>query len=320
MQGNILINNNLAAVFPGQGSQAVGMLADINARYAIVRQTFAEAAKVLGYDLWALLEQGPAEKLNHTIYTQPALLTASFAIWRILQQEVPSFKPAVLAGHSLGEYTALVCANALAFEDAVNLVAARAQYMQEAVTVGSGGMAAIVGLDDQTVTEICSEAKESAEEVLEPANFNSIGQVVIAGHIAPLERAIHLAKRQGARLATLLPVSVPSHCLLMRSAAQRLSNLLTNVALSKPTIPIIRNTDVSYYTDKNSICDGLVKQLYTPVRWVETIQHFSKIGIVEIIECGPGKVLSGLNKRINQDLKLSITSDLISLQLFLEKK
>src|SRR3990167_501096 len=157
MQGNILINNNLAAVFPGQGSQAVGMLADINARYAIIRQTFAEAAKVLGYDLWALLEQGPAEKLNHTIYTQPALLTASFAIWRILQQEVPSFKPAVLAGHSLGEYTALVCANALAFEDAVNLVAARAQYMQEAVTVGSGGMAAIVGLDDQTVTEICSE-------------------------------------------------------------------------------------------------------------------------------------------------------------------
>lgn len=290
----------LAILFPGQGSQFVGMLAELAAQHDEVQQTFAEASTVLGYDLWQLVQQGPAEKLDTTYYTQPALLVASYAWWRVIQTK-KAIKPAYLAGHSLGEYTALVCANALELTDAVKLVAARGQYMQDAVAPGLGVMAAIIGLDEASVSQLCQQAAEN--EVLAPANFNSLGQIVVAGHKAAVDRVLVLAKQQGAKLAVLLPVSVPSHCYLMKPAAERLALLLAETTLKKPEIPVVNNVDVVCYSSPEAIRAGLVKQLYMPVRWVETIQYLVNAGVKQLLECGPGKVLTGLNKRIDKQLR-----------------
>lgn len=304
----------LGLIFPGQGSQTLGMLAGIAGEFSEVKATFAEASQVLGYDLWQLTQTGPAAELDKTVHTQPALLTASYALWRILKKHY-ALQPNLLAGHSLGEYTALVCAEALAFTDAVRLVSARGQYMQEAVPVGAGALAAIVGLDDAVVITLCQQAAHPGE-VLAPANFNSPGQVVIAGHLAAVERALLLAKEARAKLAKLLPVSVPSHCMLMQPAAAKLAQLLATMTLQAPRIPVLNNVDVAYYQDKESIIDGLTRQLWLPVRWVEVMQAFAQAGITQIIECGPGKVLTGLAKRTVTDIQLSTTEDLTSLQNF----
>jgi [acyl-carrier-protein] S-malonyltransferase len=300
-------------VFPGQGSQAVGMLADIAQQFSEVETTFAEASAVLDYDLWELVQQGPAAQLDQTLYTQPALLAAEYAIWRIIQRE--PIQPVLLAGHSLGEYTALVCAQALTFVDAIQLVAARGQYMQEAVVGQAGAMAALIGLDEASVAAICREAVQSGE-VLSPANFNSIGQVVIAGHREAVERALKLAKERGAKMAVLLPVSVPSHCSLMQPAAERLALLLTTITFHPPIFPIINNVDVKYYDTVDTIRTSLMRQLYMPVRWVETIQAFAQAGVSQVIECGPGKILTGLNKRINKSMQFLTTGDIASLKHF----
>lgn len=307
---------SLAVVFPGQGSQTVGMLADIARKFPEVETTYSEASSVLGYDLWKLVQQGPVEALDQTVHTQPALLAGSYAIWRILGAK-KKIRPVLLAGHSLGEYTALVCAGALQFSDAIRLVAARGQYMQEAVPAGQGALAAIIGLDEATVSELCSKAV-LVSEVLTPANFNSPGQVVVAGHTAAVERVITLAKAAGARMAKLLPVSVSSHCALMKPAAEQLQKLLATISIQIPVIPVLSNVDVVIYQDAAAIRDGLVRQLFMPVRWVETIQKFASDGIQHIIECGPGKVLTGLNKRIVTEIQLTPTADLASLQLSLE--
>jgi len=312
-----MTEKTLAIVFPGQGSQTVGMLADIAAQYPEVQQTFSEASSVLGYDLWQLSLHGPAQELDKTMHTQPALLAASYAVWRILQARV-AIKPALLAGHSLGEYTALVCANTLDFTDAIKLVAARGQYMQDAVAPGVGAMAAIIGMDEAAVASICKQAVASTQEVLSPANFNSTGQIVVAGHKAAVDRAIMLAKEQGAKLAVAIPVSVPSHCELMRPAAERLAALLESIAIHTPNIPVINNVDVAQNTSAEAIRNGLVRQLYMPVRWVETVQKMVQTGITTILECGPGKVLTGLNKRIDKNLQLMTTSDLAGIEAFLK--
>jgi len=302
---------SLGIVFPGQGSQSLGMLADIAEKYPEVKATFAEASMILGFDLWKLTQEGPAEDLDKTINTQPALLTASYAIWRIIQAK-KHIQPALFAGHSLGEYTALVCAGALKFSDTVKLVASRGLYMQEAVPTGEGALAAIVGLDNDTVKAVCANA--ALDDVLAPANFNSPGQVVIAGHTAAVFRAITLAKEAGAKLAKQLPVSVPSHCVLMKPAAEKLANLLEAIEIQIPILPVINNADAAIYDNVKSIREGLTRQLFMPVRWVEIIQFFNNQHIDHIIECGPGKVLSGLNKRIVADLQLTNTSDLANLQ------
>src|SRR3990167_5555490 len=306
----------LAIVFPGQGSQTVGMLADIATKFKEIKQTFDEASDVLHYDLWQLVEQGPAEKLDQTIYTQPAILVASYAIWRLIQARHP-LHPQFLAGHSLGEYTALLCAHTLAFSDAVKLVAARGQYMQEAVASDEGAMAAIIGLEEKEVAHICQQAINLPHEVLSPANFNAPGQIVIAGNKPAILRALVLSKEQGAKIAMLIPVSVPSHCKLMKEASERLAILLTDVKLQRPTIPILNNVDVKYYSDVDSIRNGLIRQLCMPVRWVEMIRFFIQSGVTTILECGPGNVLTGLNKRIDKQLQYMTTSDLVSLNMVL---
>ena len=309
----------IGIVFPGQGSQTVGMLSDVAKEFPEVEKTYAIASQVLGYDLGELIQQGPAEELDKTIHTQPALLAASYAVWQIIQNRSKNlFKPSLLAGHSLGEYTALVCANALSFKDAIKLVAARGQYMQDAVPAGVGALAAIVGLEDSVVREICKTVLTQSE-VLTPANFNSIGQVVIAGHKSAVLRALVLAKEKGARLAKLLPVSVPSHCILMNPAAERLAKLLAEIPIESPKLPVLNNVDVTIYQNANEIRDGLVRQLFMPVRWVEIIQYFAGQGVTEIIECGPGKILAGLIKRINPEIQCAPTADLTGLQGLLEK-
>lgn len=307
---------SLAFVFPGQGSQSLGMLADIASVYPEVQTVFNEASMVLGYDLWRLVQDGPAEELDKTVHTQPALLAASYAIWRILSSKT-QFNPSILAGHSLGEYTALVCANAISFADGIQLVAARGRFMQEAVPAGVGALAAIVGLDDAMVKNLC-ERSILPDEVLSPANFNSPGQVVIAGNKIAVERALILAKEAGAKLAKLLPVSVPSHCQLMKPAAEKLADMLTGIDFKEPSIPVVNNVDVTIYKNANSIRDGLIRQLFMPVRWVEITQFFAKNGISFIVECGPGKVLTGLIKRIDPNIRLASTHDLVNLTTLIE--
>jgi [acyl-carrier-protein] S-malonyltransferase len=306
----------LGIVFPGQGSQTVGMLADLAADFPEISRTFNEASAVLGYDLWQLTQHGPAEELDKTVRTQPALLAASYALWRILTSN-PKIKPALLAGHSLGEYTALVCAQAISFTDAIRLVAARGEYMQDALPAGEGALAAIVGLDDATVQAVCEKAIVG-DEVLTPANFNSPGQVVIAGHARAVERALIIAKEAGARLVKMLPVSVSSHCILMKPAAERLAVLLAGMKIQKPQLPVVNNVDVKIYADADAIREGLIRQLYMPVRWVETINFFAQQGITRIIECGPGKVLNGLNKRIQPDLQLMNMTDAVGVKGLLD--
>jgi len=293
------MQEKLAFIFPGQGSQSVGMLAELAAEFALVEETYAEASSELGYDLWQLVAEGPAEKLNQTQYTQPALLAAEIAMWRIWKQK-PRTAPLFLAGHSMGEYSALVCANALDFPDAVNLVAERAKLMQQAVPEGQGGMMVIAGLEDEKIAGVCAEAAQN--QILAPANYNSIGQTVLAGERAAVERAVDIAKQQGAKIAKLLTVSVPSHCELMKPAAEKLVSYLGNINIKNPVIPVINNVDVAVYNNADEVRDGLIRQLYNPVRWVETIQFLYNKGINCLVECGPGKVLAGLNKRILKDL------------------
>ena len=283
-----------AFVFPGQGSQSVGMMAPYGDA-APIRDTFAEASAALGLDLWTMVAEGPADLLNQTVNTQPAMLAAGVAAYRLWQARGGP-APALMAGHSLGEYTALVCAGALAFADAVKLVRLRAEAMQSAVPEGVGAMAAVLGLDDAAVRAVCAEAAQG--EVLEAVNFNSPGQVVVAGHKAAVERGCALAKEKGAKRAVPLPVSVPSHCALMQPAAEKLLAALNLIEVKSPAVPVLHNADVATHADPSAIRDALARQLYSPVRWVETIQAMASEGIQLVVECGPGKVLAGLNKRI----------------------
>jgi [acyl-carrier-protein] S-malonyltransferase len=286
-----------AFFFPGQGSQSVGMMQGL-ADVAVVRDTFAEASDVLGQDFWAMATE-PNEALNQTANTQPLMLTAGVATWRAWQQ-ASELKPSLMAGHSLGEYTALVAAGALSFKDALPLVRYRAQVMQNAVAEGVGAMAAILGLDDDTVRQVCADAAQG--EVVEAVNLNSPGQVVIAGDRAAVERGMELAKEKGAKRALALPVSVPSHCALMKPAAAELAKHLESVTITTSATPVIHNADVAAYNDAAKIKDALVRQLYSPVRWVETVQSAHAQGVSASAECGPGKVLAGLTKRIVAEL------------------
>lgn len=305
------MTTKLAIVFPGQGSQSVGMLADLHAEYDIVKQTFAEASAALGYDLWALVANGPEADLNETHRTQPALLTASVAVWRLWQQQGGT-QPAYFAGHSLGEYSALVCAGVLSLSDAVKLVEKRGNYMQLAVPAGVGAMSAIIGLDDAAIAKACAEAEQG--EVVSPVNYNSPGQVVIAGHKAAVERAGELCKAAGAKRALPLPVSVPSHCALMRPAADKLANDLANLQFNNAVTPVVNNVDVAIAADAAAVKDALVRQLYSPVRWTETIEWLAAQGVTDVLELGAGKVLSGLIKRINKELTTGSVGDVASLQ------
>ena len=303
------MSQKLALVFPGQGSQTVGMLADLYAEYDVVRDTFAESSAALGYDLWQLVANGPEADLNETHRTQPALLTASVAIWRLWQQQGGA-TPDYLAGHSLGEYSALVCAGVLSLGDAVSLVEKRGQYMQTAVPAGTGAMSAIIGLDDALIAKACDEAAQG--EVVSPVNFNSPGQVVIAGNKAAVERANELCKAAGAKRALPLPVSVPSHCALMKPAAAQLATDLASMSFNVPTFAVVNNVDVAIAADETAVKDALVRQLYSPVRWTETIEWLSAQGVTQVVEIGAGKVLNGLVKRINRDLEVSSVNDLAS--------
>ncbi|MGL5421155.1 MAG: ACP S-malonyltransferase [Plesiomonas shigelloides] len=299
-----------AMVFPGQGSQSVGMLADLAQQFPIVEQTFAEASAVLGYDLWALVQQGPAEELNKTWQTQPALLTASVAIWRVWQEKNGAM-PVVMAGHSLGEYSALVCAGVMDFKDAVRLVELRGKLMQEAVPEGAGAMAAIIGLDNDSIAKACAESAEG--QVVAPVNFNSPGQVVIAGNKEAVERAGAACKAAGAKRALPLPVSVPSHCALMKPAADKLAVALQEITFNAPRIPVINNVDVAAESDADAIRSALVRQLYSPVRWTETVESMSAQGVAHLLEIGPGKVLTGLTKRIVDCMTAAAVNDVASL-------
>ncbi|MBL4940244.1 MAG: ACP S-malonyltransferase [Colwellia sp.] len=302
LQGNVALGNsalgNLAFIFPGQGSQAVAMLSDFGEN-EIVQNTFKEASNALGYDLWQLVAQGPVEQLNQTNFTQPALLTASVALWRVWQEEADVI-PTILAGHSLGEYSALVCAGVLSLTDGVKLVEKRGEYMQACVPAGIGAMAAVIGLDDQTTIDVCSQAQ--VDDVVAAVNFNSPGQVVIAGHKAAVERASELCKAAGAKRVLPLPVSVPSHCALMIEAADKLATELENITFNTPNIKVVNNVDVAVETSSKAIKAALIKQLYSPVRWSETVTYLGEQGITKMVEVGPGKVLQGLAKRINKDI------------------
>ncbi len=284
---------SFAFVFPGQGSQSVGMMAAYG-ESAVVRATFDEASSALGDDLWALVAEGPAEILTQTVITQPVMLTAGVAVWR-LWQEKSGRTPSVVAGHSLGEYSALVAAGVIEFKDAVPLVRLRAAAMQQAVPVGTGAMAAILGLDTPGIVTACAEAAQG--EVVEPVNFNANGQTVIAGHKGAVERAMNACKARGAKMAKALPVSAPFHSSLIRPAADKLAVRLAELTFNAPTIPVINNVDVAIENDPAAIKDALIRQAYNPVRWVETIQAMAALGITAVAECGPGKVLAGLTKR-----------------------
>jgi [acyl-carrier-protein] S-malonyltransferase len=304
-----------AFIFPGQGSQSVGMLADLNATYPIVKQTFEQASDILNYDLWSLSQNGPKETLNQTEKTQPALLASSVAVWRIWQDQGGS-QPSFMAGHSFGEYSALVCAGALAFEDAVSLAQDRGRFMQAAVPEGEGAMAAILGLKDQQVIEACNTVAQ--DQVVSAVNFNAPGQVVIAGHTAAVERAVAEAKNIGAKKAVILPVSVPSHSSLMQTAAEKMAERLKDVTITVPKIGVIHNVDTSIKTQASDIATALIEQLYNPVQWVATIEKMLAEGVTTLIECGAGKVLTGLNKRIARQTTAYAMMDTKTLEQALE--
>mgnify|MGYP000972096411 FL=1 len=300
-----------AMVFPGQGSQTVGMLAELAGDYPIVQETFKQASEVLGYDLWQLVQEGPAEELNKTWQTQPALLTASVAVYRVWQQKYPALKPEVMAGHSLGEYSALVCAGVLDFQDAVKLVELRGKLMQQAVPEGTGAMYAIIGLDNDAIINACKQAEQG--EVVSAVNFNSPGQVVIAGAKAAVERAAALCKEAGAKRALPLAVSVPSHCALMKPAADQLSVSLESITLKEAGVSVLNNVDVKNEIEADAIRNALVRQLYSPVRWTEIVEKMAQNGVEVLVEVGPGKVLNGLTKRIVDSLQAVSVNDVKSL-------
>lgn len=306
-----------AMVFPGQGSQSVGMLADLAANFPVVEAIFAEASAELGYDLWALVQNGPEEELNKTWQTQPALLAASVAIWRVWQEKNGAM-PAMMAGHSLGEYTALVCAGVMDFKEAIKLVELRGRLMQEAVPAGTGAMYAIIGLDNDAIAKACEEAAQG--QIVSPVNFNSPGQVVIAGEKDAVERAGALCKEAGAKRALPLSVSVPSHCALMKPAADKLAVALKNITFNTPIFSVVNNVDVKIETSADAIRDALVRQLYNPVRWTETVEFMAAQGIEDLLEAGPGKVLTGLTKRIVKTLTSSAVNDMSSLETALENR
>ncbi|WP_410009461.1 ACP S-malonyltransferase [Pantoea agglomerans] len=306
-----------AFVFPGQGSQTVGMLTELAATYPLVEETFREASDALGYDLWQLVSQGPAEELNKTWQTQPALLAASVAIYRVWQQQGGE-PPTLMAGHSLGEYSALVCAGVLNFADAVKLVELRGKLMQEAVPEGTGAMQAIIGLDDAAIRKACEESAQG--QVVSPVNFNSPGQVVIAGNKEAVERAGAACKAAGAKRALPLPVSVPSHCALMKPAADKLAVALESITFNTPAVPVINNVDVKAETDAAAIRHALVRQLYSPVRWTESVEAMAAQGVTQLLEMGPGKVLTGLTKRIVDSLTAAAVNDTASLTAALGKE
>ena len=293
-------NPNLAIVFPGQGSQSLGMMNGLIELHPDIKETFTTASDILGYDLLEVITSDHEENLNQTEITQPALLTSAYATW-LIWKEVSDLLPTVLAGHSLGEYTALVCAGVITFEDAVALVAERGRCMQKAVPSDAGSMAAILGLNDEQVIQVCTDTAEN--EIVSAANFNSPGQVVIAGHKLAVERAINAAKDAGAKRAMLLPVSVPSHCMLMKDAADEFSAVLNNITFSNAEIPVLQNVDAIVKSKSDEIIPALLEQLYKPVRWTDSINTMKGMNITKIVECGPGKVLSGLIKRIDRSLE-----------------
>ncbi len=293
------VSASLAFVFPGQGAQSVGMLAELAAAHAVVRATFDEAAQGVGVDLWALSQHGPEDQLNRTENTQPALLAAGVAVWRVWQQ-LGGAQPAQLSGHSLGEYSALVCAGALSLHDAAALVAERGRLMQSAVPVGVGAMAAIIGGDDAQTAAACVEAAQG--QVVAPANFNAPGQLVISGHAQAVDRALATLAGLGVKRAIKLAVSVPSHCALMREAADRLGERMATIHWELPAIPVVQNSDARSYNTVAEICRSLQRQLYQPVRWTECVQALAGGGATRVVECGPGKVLSGLIRRIDKTL------------------
>jgi [acyl-carrier-protein] S-malonyltransferase len=307
---------NLAILFPGQGSQSIGMLMELGASFPMVRDTFREASKVLGYDLWRLIQDGPEAQLNQTEFTQPALLTASVAIWRVLTNNL-QLKPSIMAGHSLGEYSALVCANAMDFQDAVRLVRLRGQLMQQACPEGIGAMAAIVGLSDEAVEALCKQASTPNAQVV-VANFNSIGQTVVAGHKQAVEAVVDTAKAQGVKLAKLIPVSVPAHSFLMVSAASQLSDALKKVGIRTPEIPVIHNVNAQACNDPQEIRELLQEQLYLPVMWTKTQQAIADQGITLMLEVGPGKVLTGLAKRTIPEVSCVPVNNLSSIEALAE--
>jgi [acyl-carrier-protein] S-malonyltransferase len=295
------IRKDTAFVFPGQGSQKIGMLNELAAKFSVVKKNFFQASEILGYDLWEIVVAGPAEKLNQTIYTQPAMLVADVIMWQIWCEH-DGYTPAFMAGHSLGEYAALVAAEAIKFADAISLVSKRAHFMQDAVASGEGAMVVILGLSADEVIKVCDQASD--DKIVRAVNFNSPQQIVIAGHTQACEKAMELAKEVGAKLVHKLPVSVPSHCILMQKAAEQLAAYLIDVKVQSPKISVINNVDVKIYHEPDDIRDALVRQLCNPVRWVDTIEFMVHNGVDTIIECGPGKVLTGLNKRINRELTL----------------
>lgn len=304
--------SKFAMVFPGQGSQAVGMLADLAPQYPVVEQTFQQASEVLSYDLWDLVQNGTAEELGQTHRTQPALLTASVALYRIWQQKFPEQKPAVMAGHSLGEYSALVCAGVLDFQEAVKLVELRGQAMQDAVPAGAGAMFAIIGLENGAIINACQQAQQETGEIVSAVNFNSPGQVVIAGTKTAAERAATLCKEAGAKRALPLAVSVPSHCELMKPAADKLAEALVHVTLNASQVPVINNVDVQVETKAAAIRLALVRQLYSPVRWTEIVEKMVAEGVTTLYEIGPNKVLTGLAGRISKEITAKAVNDVAS--------
>ena len=313
------MESKLGIVFPGQGSQTIGM-ADglINIKLDIqpdIKEIFNVASEILACDLLQIITSGPEEKLNQTEITQPALLTTAYATWLILKEK-SDLAPAVLAGHSLGEYTALLCAGVISFEDAVALVAERGRCMQKAVPANVGAMAAIIGLDEEQITDVCADVAEN--EIVSAANFNSPGQIVIAGHKQAVDRAINAAKDAGAKRAILLPVSVPSHCMLMKDAANEFEKSLLKITFKDAMIPVLQNVDAKINSSSDDIKAALLEQLYKPVRWLDSINNMKSMGVTKIIECGPGKVLSGLIKRIDRSFELSSIHDEASLKKALE--
>ncbi|WP_367680670.1 ACP S-malonyltransferase [Candidatus Fukatsuia anoeciicola] len=299
-----------AMVFPGQGSQTTGMLADLAAKFPLIKAVFRQASSVLGYDLWQLVQQGSAIELNKTWQTQPALLTSSVAIWRVWEQQHGSL-PLMMAGHSLGEYSALVCADVLNFEQAVRLVELRGKWMQQAVPPGIGGMEVIIGLNNNIITKICAESAQG--QVVSLVNFNSPYQAVIAGNKEAIKRAVVACKIAGAKRVLPLPISVPAHCILMKPAAEKMAIALEQIIFNPPRCPILNNVDVKIESSPEAIRSALVRQIYNPVRWVESVEYMAMKGIKQLLEIGPGKVLTGLNKRIINTLNVASINDVASL-------